>query len=439
MRVAYVLGNFPILSQTFIIQEICDHLDSGLDLSVIVLGSEKNASASLASVHPHLTDRTRYLGLPSRRFERVYTLAKMTAADPRALVNGLRVCRGGRFSDVWLAATLSTVKPKYDIIHCHFGNVGQTAAIMRRRGLLSGKLLVTVHGFDISQGKYGFARKYYSDLFEHTDCLLPVSNYWKTKLETLGADPARVIVHRMGVDLDDLKPAVQQGHQGLLRLCSIGRFVEKKGHFHSIRAVAKLKAMRPDLKVSLLFVGDGPLRSQAEALVQALGLSDSVDFRGGLQHASALELLAESDAFILPSVTAADGDMEGVPVSLMEAMALQKPVISTWHSGIPELVEHEKNGLLVPEHDVDALAGAIVLLADNPSLRVRFGLSGRSKVEQSFNARRLGKRLRELYAGFIQKQKAGVHDPLRGPHKGVAAPAATKVVHQRTTQSGYSN
>ena len=403
MRVAYILNRFPILSQTFIIREICDHLESGLDLSVIVLGAEGSAASSLASIHPDLPGKTRYLGLPRSRSKRFSSLARMTAADPRALVSSLKVWRGGgRFTDAWVAANLTAAKPSYDLIHCHFGNTGQTASILRRHGLLSGKLIVTVHGFDLSQGKFGSAGKYYRELIEHTDCLLPVSNYWKTKLETLGADSEKVIVHRMGVDVGNLRPVVQPSHPGILRLCSIGRFVEKKGHSYSIQALAKLKAMRPDIRLSLLFVGDGPLLSQTQALAQTLGLSANVDFRGALQHGAALKLLAESDAFILPSITAFDGNMEGVPVSIMEAMALQKPIISTWHSGIPELVENDVSGLLVPEQDVDALARAIEILADNPAERARLGAAGRSKVERSFNASLLGKNLRTLYAALIQ-------------------------------------
>lgn len=405
MRVAYVLGNFPVLSQTFVIQEIRDHLEAGLDLSVIVLGCERDSSTSLESVHRELRHKTRYLGVPGQKSALLWSFGKMAVADPRAVANSLNVWRGRRFSDALVAARLFALKPRYDVLHCHFGNIGRTASIMRRNGLLSGKLVVTIHGFDISKGDYGSATDYYADLFENTDCLLPVSNHWKTKLESLGADSNKVLVHRMGVDVERLQPFAPSGRAGTLRLSSVGRFVEKKGHLYSIRALARLKTIRPDLEVSLLLVGDGPLLSQARALAQSLGVKKNVDFRGSLPHAPALNLMADSDAFILPSVTAADGNMEGVPVSLMEAMALQKPVISTWHSGIPELVENDVSGLLVPERDVDALARAIESFADNPAQRVKLGAAGRSKVERSFNARTLGRELRALYASLIKDSR----------------------------------
>jgi len=414
MRVAYVLKNFPVLSETFIIQEIHDHLEAGIDLSVIALGFDRSRSTSLDTVHRRLPGRTRYLGLPKRRSAQLWSLAKKLSAHPKALTSALKVWQWERLSDVLVAANLAATKPHYDIIHCHFGTIGQTVSIMRRHGLISGKLIVTVHGFDVSQGKLGFAPDYYKDLFDHTDCLLPVSDHWKTKLETMGADPDRIRVHRMGVDLQKLRPAACEAQPGVFRLCSIGRFVEKKGHLFSLRALAKVKERRPDLDLSLQFVGDGPLLPEAQALVQTLGLSGTVEFQGGLEHASALALLAESDAFILPSITASDGNMEGVPVSIMEAMALQKPVISTWHSGIPELVEHGVSGLLVPEQDVETLSRAIEVLADNPAERARLGAAGRIKVERSFNASTLGNELRAVYAALIEDKRPGAGLTLSG-------------------------
>jgi len=412
MRVAYVVKNFPVLSETFVIQEICDHLEAGIDLTVIALGFDR--STSLDTIHRSLPGRTRYLGLPKRRSAQLWSLAKKFCANPRALTSALKVWRRGRLSDVLVAAKLSAMKPQYDVIHCHFGTIGQTASIMRRHGLISGKLIVTVHGFDLSQGKLGFAEDYYKELFDHTDCLLPVSDHWKAKLENMGADPDRIRVHRMGVDLQRLRPVAYEARPGVFRLCSIGRFVEKKGHLFSIRALAKVRERHPDLHLSLQFVGDGPLLPEAQALVQTLGLSGIVEFRGGLEHSAALALLAESDAFILPSITASDGNMEGVPVSIMEAMALQKPVISTWHSGIPELVEHGVSGLLVPEQDVETLSRAIEVLADNPAERARLGAAGRVKVERCFNASTLGHELRAVYAALIEDKRPGAGLTLSG-------------------------
>jgi len=118
-------------------------------------------------------------------------------------------------------------------------------------------------------------------------------------------------------------------------------------------------------------------------------------------HAQTLALLEGAEIFILPSVTAGDGDMEGIPVSLMEAMARGMPVISTYHSGIPELVEDGVSGFLVPERDVVALARAIQRTVENGSTWPEIGRAGRCIVEDNFNRRKLGLRLIEHYRNLL--------------------------------------
>ncbi|MBK8161335.1 MAG: glycosyltransferase [Rhodospirillaceae bacterium] len=181
----------------------------------------------------------------------------------------------------------------------------------------------------------------------------------------------------------------------------MGRFVEKKGYSYSLRALALLRARRPDLSFMLNIVGDGPLRSEIEAEVSALDLHDVVHFHGSLAHSDALALLDKAAIFILPSITSKSGDMEGIPVSLMEAMARSVPVISTRHSGIPELVEDGISGLLTPERDVPALAAAVERLIDQQQLRAEYGHAGRRKVVAQFNRRSLGMRLSDLYRALM--------------------------------------
>ena len=133
-----------------------------------------------------------------------------------------------------------------------------------------------------------------------------------------------------------------------------------------MRALAQVRAQRPDLAFRYTLIGDGPLLMQMKSLCAELGLNEHVSFLGALPHAEVKRLLASSDAFILPSVTGIDGDMEGVPVVLMEAMAAGLLCLSSMHSGIPELIANGKSGLLSPERDVAGLAANIIWIAANP-------------------------------------------------------------------------
>jgi colanic acid/amylovoran biosynthesis glycosyltransferase len=256
------------------------------------------------------------------------------------------------------------------------------------------------HGYDVSQA---LARGVdYRYLFERGDYFLAVTEFWSSQLVALGCRRDRVRVHRMGIDVDAFSssgPAASR--KSGFSFLSLGRLVEKKGHEHTIRAFAACVRQQPDPPCRLVVVGDGPLREDLRRVVLDLGLESLVDFRGSALRHEVIELMRSADAFVLASVTAANGDMEGLPVSILEAMASELPVIATIHSGIPEAVEDGITGILVPEGDVHRLA-AEMLQMRNRSMgeRREMGRAGRKKVLREFDSTvwndRLGALIRDL-------------------------------------------
>jgi colanic acid/amylovoran biosynthesis glycosyltransferase len=186
----------------------------------------------------------------------------------------------------------------------------------------------------------------------------------------------------------------------------VGRLIEKKGQIHLLRALAELRTRRPGLAFTLDLVGDGPDAALLRAEASQLTLDPCVRFHGSLPHKQVLALLESASIFVLPSVTASDGDMEGIPVALMEAMAQGLPVISTRHSGIPELVEEDVSGLLVPERDPLALSRAIETLLAAPETWPLYGAAGRRRVEAAFERKELDRTLRELYVRILPGRHA---------------------------------
>ncbi|EUJ44161.1 glycosyltransferase [Listeria rocourtiae] len=176
--------------------------------------------------------------------------------------------------------------------------------------------------------------------------------------------------------------------QPTLQLLLVARLTEKKGISDAIHAVRFLQ--NHGIDTVLHIVGDGENRLILEETVQRLELQKQVQFHGFLNQMQVKEHFNVSDIFILPSVIAKDGDMEGIPVSLMEAMAQGKPVISTIHSGIPELVIHGKTGFLVPERDAEALGRAIIdYLNLTDSQKAELIVNARQKVVAEFDINRL--------------------------------------------------
>jgi colanic acid/amylovoran biosynthesis glycosyltransferase len=224
----------------------------------------------------------------------------------------------------------------------------------------------------------------YRRLVASGDLFLPISDRFRDRLISLGAPADRVMVHRMGLNLNLFCPGdlAGTGVKGDFLFLSVGRLVEKKGHQYTIRAFAICRRANPGLAMRLVIIGHGALLPQLRSLAAELGLADEVMFTGGLSRQLVRDYLVAADAFVLPSVTAADGDTEGIPVSIMEAMAMELPVLSTVHSGIPEIVQDGITGFLVPERNEAALAVAMGKLAAAPDVSASMGHAGRRYIAE---------------------------------------------------------
>ncbi|HEY9748345.1 MAG TPA: glycosyltransferase, partial [Allocoleopsis sp.] len=324
--------------------------------------------------------------------------------DPVLLGRSLNVLKYGKeaasFRLLYPTLPLLKQRPAYDIIHCHFGWSGLQSAFLRDIGALRGKLITTFHGFDITTSLKLFGDRLYDPLFRMGNLFLPISQRWQQRLIELGCDPQKIMVHRMGIDCQKFTFTPRQPDaDGCIRLVTIARLVEKKGIEYGIRAVAQLAETYPNLEYHV--VGDGPLRDTLSDLIQNLGVQNRVKLLGWKQDQEVLEILNQAHILLAPSVTSQDGDQEGIPVALMEAMAMGLPVISTFHSGIPELIEHGSSGFLVPERDADTLASKLSYLMEHPELWPQMGHAGRSYVETHYNIHQLNDRLVEIYQQLL--------------------------------------
>jgi len=180
-------------------------------------------------------------------------------------------------------------------------------------------------------------------------------------------------------------------------ILSVGRFCEKKGFPFLIQACHRLK--QGGRRFVCRMVGFGPLQEQLEELIRTLELQDCVSLAGKMTQNDLIREYQRADVFVLPCLVADDGDRDGIPNVLVEAMAMRIPVVSTPVSGIGELVDHMENGLLTPEKDSEALAAAIETLLDDPLLRDRLGENGRQKVMAGFSLDRSTAKVRRLLAG----------------------------------------
>lgn len=401
MRIAYLPGLFPVLSETPVVNQITGLVARGHEVTIFA-DRPTTASPYHESIDRfHLLERTHYRpAIPSRLGERWAGVPGLFRAHPE----GRRVLRralnplvyAGRALSAKLAWQAVQYFPpgSYDIIHGGFGEQGVKALRMRRLGALQGPLVTAFRGADLTRYVRTRGPGVYRRLFREGSLFLPVSRHFADLLVAMGCPASRIQVLRTGISLS-LYPFRLRERPERLGLISVGRLVEKKGLGDALQAVARL--VGEGLALGYDIIGDGPLRDRLERQAQALGLAGVVRFHGALDQGRLPAWLDRADVLLAPSVTASDGDQEGIPNVLKEAMAAGLPVVSTRHSGIPELVEHGVTGLLAEEHDPAGLAGCLRRLIEEPGLWQPLTQAARERVERDYDIERQNDMLVELY------------------------------------------
>ena len=291
------------------------------------------------------------------------------------------------------------LKEKPDLIHAHYGPQGCIVLPVALK--LKIPLVVSFHGFDAFKlPGLLFWKNELSKLFKSVQAITVVSKAMCQHLISLGCPPHKIYIIHVGKKLPDY-PRRSREKDGIREFISIGRLVEKKGHLDCISAFEKTLENYPNL--SLTIVGSGPQLQVLEKFVNDHSLQNSVKLVGDLDHDKARQLLYNSDAFILCSKTASDGDREGIPTVLMEAQAIGLPCISTTHSGIPEVIPEESHWLLAEENNITSIREKIEILLRSSNESLDFVISeGRKKIEEEFDVEIETKKLNELYLSQLE-------------------------------------
>ncbi|MEM9403020.1 MAG: glycosyltransferase [Pseudomonadota bacterium] len=407
MHVGFVTKRFPNLSETFVLNQVTGLIDLGHDIHVFARASKATDKQHEDVTEYDLGSRTQYFGpaearnsafLPMRLADAVWTVLSAPTARRKKLLSiafgeAPRPV-GRRLLDLFYAdELLERGLDDIEVLVCHFGPIGQLALSWKKAGIYHGKIAVIFHGYDITQYLQSRGDDVYDELFREADLLLPISENWRRRLLELGAPQERIRVHKVGVDCHrfEFRPRKLDDGNGEIRLLSIARLVEKKGIEFGIRAIDIVRQSFPNVKYRI--AGDGPLKDDLQKIIAEHGLEDSVELLGWRTHEEIAALLDESHLLLAPSVTSAEGDQEGIPVALMEALAQGIPVISTRHSGIPELIRDGESGYLTEEADVKGLAAAINRLISEEARWPDMGRSGADFVRDTHEITRLNRTL----------------------------------------------
>lgn len=299
------------------------------------------------------------------------------------------------------------------VVHAHFEESGLAAVPVTEQ--LDVPLITTFHGYDVTarplntgvhsilQHVYGHQRR---RLQKVGTVFVAVSNFIRERLIERGYPESRIAVVPIGVDVDYFCPGprseVKSGPPSVL---FVGRLVEKKGLTYLLKAMVEVNQMFPDAR--LIVIGDGPLHG--ELCEQAMDLELNIQIRGSCSPEVVRDEMAKASVLVAPSVTAASGDSDGLPIVVCEAQAMGLPVVGSWHAGIPEVIHDGVDGFIVPEKGVEQMAKAICLILKNPKLRRTMSLAARQNACLYFNVKRQTAELETIYSDAVNEHKKYKH------------------------------
>jgi colanic acid/amylovoran biosynthesis glycosyltransferase len=291
---------------------------------------------------------------------------------------------------------------KPDVIHCHFAN--ESIRFTDNFYHDNIPVIITMHGYDATMFNHmkSYRRKIQSTFSRPNIFPMFVSEHIRRKAAALGVPVDKGYLLYLGINLDRFIRQTYPSRKDGLLFTQVSSFASQKGHQYTIRAIRKFIDSKPPVPVRFVFGGAGEKELQeTKKMVSDYGLENHIHFTGSLTPDQVKDLLESTHIFIHHSVTGPSGETEGLPVSIMEAMAMELPVLSTWHAGIPELVQDGVNGILVKEKDIDAYVNAM-----HQMIRWDYLPNNRQRVLEMCEMKNHAVQLIEVYYDVISRTKS---------------------------------
>ncbi len=420
MKIAFIVSGFPKLTETFILNQITELLDMRHDVEIFAKFNPKERKEQPDVEKYHLKERVHYFNISQNKITRILKAISLLIINfhksPIKILKSLNIFKYGReaLSLRLLYLIILFLDKEFDIIHCHFGFNGIRGAYLKEIGI-PGKYVTSFHGYDVNSYPKIVGENVYNNLFKKGDLFTTNTRFTKQQVVKLGCNEKKIVIIPVGLRIERFKFFTRKTQPGeFIKILTVGRLVEKKGHEYALRAIAKILTKYKNL--IYIIAGDGPLRNKLESLVLELGIKNYVKFLGIVVQEEVLKLYQQAHIFVLSSVTASNEDREGQALVLQEAQAMGLPIISTLHNGIPEGVLDGKSGFLVSEKDVNALADRLDYLIEHPEIWLEMGRCGRNFVKEKYDIKRLNQRLVEIYES-LQPDKMNKLKSLKGLHK----------------------
>lgn len=293
------------------------------------------------------------------------------------------------------------------LLHLHYAvDAAFFAPFYRKLGIPT---IVSLYGYDVSSFPKlfgGLGKMYLKRAFETMDCFLAMSEDMKRDAIALGAPEEKVIVHYHGINATRFRcESREYKRKESYNILCVGTLERKKGQHHLIRALGELRRQRPDIDARLTLVGEGPLMDECIRIVKEQRLTDRVRFAGHVPHLGSdfLQYYWNADVFVHFSTTQPGNDKEGIPGTIVEAMAAGLPVIATQHAGIPEVITNGNHGILLEERDVNGITTSLIDLFESEELRRALGQAAAQRALKNLDVRTKTRDLERVYDTMAKK------------------------------------
>ncbi len=385
-KVSYLLSMYPEFHETFVAREVEALRRTGTDIAVFSLKSPPPEGHDLYPDHRSFLHHAGFLfdhrviaanlaqllTTPGRYVAALIMLISLYGKRPKELLKALSVFP----KTVYFARLMAK---RGGILHAHWATIPTAMALIINK-LTDIPISVTAHAWDIYLTPQEELRKKIAAVKGVVTCTDFNVRYLQEICRPEDRDKIRLNYH--GLDFSTVEANAEAKAEGeKLNILAVGRLVEQKGFIYLVRALKQLAGIR----VTLSIIGEGPLRESLEREASTLPEGVEVRFLGRLTHHETLRQMAMSDVFTAPSVIAKDGDRDGIPNVVLEAMACGVPIIGTNVSGIPEVVLNDETGLLIPSENADALAKALKTLLGDQTKRQTLGTNAKALVTKRFD------------------------------------------------------
>jgi colanic acid/amylovoran biosynthesis glycosyltransferase len=405
MNVGILVNVFPKVSETFIVDHITGVIDRGHSVQIF-----SNYKINEKVVHDKvgeydLTGSLQCFDISSSRIKQIIDVIGLIARNgykyPKPYFMLTRdMISSPKRTGAAIYSMPSINRYDFDVIHCHFGVNGITAAKLKKVDVITSPIVVSFHGNGIREG-HSNGGDIYEELFEYVDIILANSENSKEALIEFGADPDMVKIQHIGIDLDKFGYSYDSINDEDISILSVGRLVKEKNHKAAIEIINTISKMDLEQNIAYRIVGNGPLREKLEQLIEKYDLNGTISLVGAKTQSEVRDEMKNADIFLHPSKNEAFGKV------LLEAQATGLPIVASNAGGIPDAVNAGNSAFITSKDNIEKMSTYLSDLILDDDLRKEMSLSGRKYVEDNFDINKLNDGLIQIYEDLLSNHCDG--------------------------------